>query len=126
VAHGFAGQGVCQPQGHRFVREQLQCPPFPSRWRGTTGDRDEMRRAFAREPGRGARSWPFRERPEALFHEALARALDRDATRRDLLGNFLIAESFIGFQQNARARHLAGGGLAGVEQAQKCVSLCRC
>ena len=71
-----------------------------------------MRRAFAREPGRGARSWPFRERPEVLCHEALARALDRDATRRDLLHDFLVAESFIGFEQNARARHLSSSGLA--------------
>jgi hypothetical protein len=83
-----------------------------------------MRRAFAAEPGRGSRPWPFRERPQALFHEALARALDRDTTRRDLLSNFLIAEAFIGFQQNACARHLSGGGLAGVDQTQKCVSLC--
>lgn len=85
-----------------------------------------MRRTFAAEPGRGARPRPLRERPEALFHEALARALDCHATRRDLLCDFLIAESFIGFQQNACARHLSGGGLAGVDQAQKCVSLCRC
>ena len=75
-----------------------------------------MRRAFAREPGRGARPRPFRERPEVLFHKALARALDRDSTGRDLLRNFLIAEAFIGFQQNARACHLSGGGLAGVDQ----------
>jgi hypothetical protein len=83
-----------------------------------------MRRAFAAEPGRGSRPRPLRERPEALFHEALARTLDRDATRRDLLSNFFITESFIGFQQNAGARHLSGGGFAGVDQTQKCVSLC--
>ena len=71
-----------------------------------------MRRAFAREPGRSARPWPFRECPEALFHKALARALDRDATRRDLLCYFLVAESFIGFEQNARAGHLSSSGLA--------------
>ena len=76
-----------------------------------------MGRAFAREPGRGARPRPFRERPEVLFHKALARALDRDATRRDLLGNFLIVEPFIGFQQNTGARHLSRGGLARADEA---------
>ena len=77
-----------------------------------------MRRAFAREPGRGARPRPFRERPEVLFHKALARALDRDATRRDLLGNFLIAEPFIGFQQNAGTGHLPRRTLARADESQ--------
>ena len=112
MAHGFAAEGVGQPQRHRLVREQPQRPPFPPSGRRTTGDRDEMGRAFPREPGRRARPRPFRKRPEALFHKALARALDRDATGRDLLGNFLIAEPFVSFQQNAGARHLSGGGLA--------------
>ena len=76
-----------------------------------------MRRTFAAEPGRGARPRPLRERPEALFHEALARALDCHATRRDLLGDFLIAESFIGFQQNAGSCHLASRGLARADEA---------
>lgn len=69
-----------------------------------------MRRAFARQPGRSARSRPFRERPEALFHKALARAFDCDATGRHFLRYFLIAEPFVSFQQNASAGHLAGGG----------------
>ena len=69
-----------------------------------------MRRTFAREPGRSARSRPFRKRPEALFHKALARAFDRDATGRDFLRYFLIAEPFVSFQQNASAGHLSGGG----------------
>lgn len=73
--------------------------------------------AFAREPGRGARPRPFRERPKVLCHKALARAFDRDAAGRDLLGNFLIAEPFIGFQQNAGAGHLADGGFAGADEA---------
>jgi hypothetical protein len=81
-----------------------------------------MRRAFAREPGRGARPRPFRERPEVLFHKALARTLDRDATRRDLLGNFLIAEPFIGFQQNAGSCHVASHGLARADEAEECFS----
>jgi hypothetical protein len=84
-----------------------------------------MRRTFAGEPGRGSRPRPLRECPQALLHEALARALDRNATRRDLLSNFLITEPFISFQQNAGARYLSGGGLARVDQPQKCVSLCR-
>lgn len=71
-----------------------------------------MRRPFACEPGRGARPRPFRERPEALFHKALARAFDRDTTGRDLLHDFLIAEPFVGLQQNTRPGHLAGGGFA--------------
>lgn len=69
-----------------------------------------MGRAFAREPRRGSRPWSFRERPEALFHKALARAFDRSATGCDLLGNLFIAEPFVSFQQNASAGHLAGGG----------------
>jgi len=80
-----------------------------------------MCRAFARKPGRGACPRSFQERPEILFHKTLARALDRDATRRDLLDNFLIAEPFIGFQQNARACHLASRGLARADEAEECV-----
>jgi hypothetical protein len=71
-----------------------------------------MGRAFAREPGRGSRSRSFRQRPQALFHKALARAFNRDATGRYLLGNLFIAQPFIGFQQNAGTRHLSGDGLA--------------
>lgn len=76
-----------------------------------------MGRAFASEPGRCTRPRPFGERPQALFHKALARAFDRSATGRNFLGNFLIVEPFIGFQQNAGARHLAGGGLARADEA---------
>ena len=79
-----------------------------------------MRRAFACEPGRGARPRPFRERPEVLFHKALARALDRDTTGRDLLHDFLIAEPFVGFQQNAGPCHLASRGLARANEAEEC------
>lgn len=75
---------------------------------------------FAGEPGRRARPWSFRERPEALFHKTLARTLDRDATGRDFLRDFLVAESFIGFQQNAGAGHLSGSGLARADEAQEC------
>jgi hypothetical protein len=53
--------------------------------------------AFASEPGRGPGPRPFGQRPQALCHKALARAFDRDAAGRDLLGNCLIAEPFIGF-----------------------------
>lgn len=112
MAHGFAAEGVGQSQGYRFVRQQPQRPPFPSSRGGTTGDRDEMRRTFACESGRSARPRPFRERPEALFHKALARAFDRDTTGRDLLRYFLIAEPVVSFQQNASAGHLSGGGFA--------------
>jgi len=119
LAHGFAAEGVGQPQGYRFVRQQPQRPPFPASRGGTTGDRNEMRRAFAREPGRGARPRPFRECPEALFHKALARTFDRDATGRDLLHDFLIAEPFVGFQQNPCPGHLAGGGFAGADEAEE-------
>lgn len=76
-----------------------------------------MGRTFAREPGRGARPRSFGECPQALFHKALARAFDRGTAGRDLLGNFLIAESFIGFQQNAGARHLSCRGLARADEA---------
>lgn len=76
-----------------------------------------MGRPFAREPGRGSRPWSFRQRPQALFHEALARAFDRGATGRDLLGNLFIAEPFIGFQHNAGAHHLSGCGLARADKA---------
>ena len=81
-----------------------------------------MRRAFTREPARGARPRPVRERPEALFHKALARAFDRDATGRDLLHDFLIAEPFVGFQQNAGSCHLASRGLARANEAEECFS----
>jgi hypothetical protein len=81
-----------------------------------------MRRAFTREPARGARPRSFRECPEVLFHKALARAFDRDATGRDLLHDFLIAEPFIGFQQNAGSCHLARRGLARANEAEECVS----
>ena len=72
---------------------------------------------FAREPGRGSRPWSFRQRPQALLHKALARAFDRGTTGRDLLGNFFIAESFIGFQQNAGTHHLPGCSLARANKA---------
>lgn len=81
-----------------------------------------MRLPFAGQPGWGTRPRPFRECPEALFHNALARALDRDATGRDLLGNFLIAEPFVSVQQDAGARHLSSGGLARADEAQQCLS----
>jgi hypothetical protein len=76
-----------------------------------------MGRAFAREPRRGPRPWSFRECPQALCHEALARALDRDAAGGDLLGNLFITEPFIGFQQNAGAGHLSCCGLARADEA---------
>jgi len=71
-----------------------------------------MRRTFAREPGRRARPWPFRECPEALFHKALACTFDRNATSRHFLRDFLVAEPFVSFQQNAGTGHLSGGGFA--------------
>lgn len=117
MAHGLAGQGVGQPQSYGLVREQPQRPAFPPSGRGTTGDRDEMGLAFAREPGRCARTRPFHERPEVLFHKALARALDRDSTGRNLLHNFLIGEPFISFQQDAGACHLSSCGLARSDEA---------
>jgi hypothetical protein len=83
-----------------------------------------MGRPFAREPRRGSRPWSFRQRPQALFHKALAGALDRDAAGGDLLGNLLIAESFIGFQQNAGTGHLARRGLARAHEPDKRLSLC--
>jgi hypothetical protein len=76
-----------------------------------------MGRAFARKPGRGPRPRPFSEHAKALFHKSLARAFDGDTTGRDLLSNFLIAESFIGFQQNPGARHLSYCGLARADEA---------
>lgn len=76
-----------------------------------------MGRTFAREPGRGSRPRSFGECPQALFHKALARAFDRGTAGRDLLNNFLIVEPFIGFQQNAGARHLSCCGLARADEA---------
>ena len=78
-----------------------------------------MGRTFAREPGRCACPRSLRECPEALFYEALARALDCDATGRDLLRNFLIAEPFIRFQQDAGTRHGASCGLARSDEGQE-------
>jgi hypothetical protein len=75
---------------------------------------------FARQPGRCTCPRPFRECPEALFHKALARPLDRDATGRDLLSNLLIREPFVGFQQDAGACPLASRGPARVNEVQKC------
>ena len=67
---------------------------------------------FACEARRGSSPRPFCERPETLFDKALARPLHGASTRRDLLRNFLIAEPFIGFQQDAGARDLSSRGLA--------------
>jgi hypothetical protein len=75
--------------------------------------------AFARQPGRRTCPRPLREGPEALFHKALARPLDRDTTGRDLLSNLLIREPFVGFQQDAGARHLASRGPARANEVQK-------
>ena len=85
-----------------------------------------MGRAFAREPGRRACPRPFGECPQALFHKALARTLDCDSTGGDLLRNFLIAEPFISFQQNAGACYLSSRRLARVDEVQECLSLFRC
>jgi len=82
-----------------------------------------MGRAFAREPRRCARPWSFPECPQALFHKALAGALDPDATGCDLLGNLFIAESVIGFQQNAGACHLAGCAFARADESPKGLAL---
>jgi hypothetical protein len=85
-----------------------------------------MGRAFAREPGRRTCPRSFSEGSHALFHKALAGALDRDATGGDLLGNLFIAESFIGFQQNAGACHLACCDFARADESQKGLSLFGC
>jgi len=79
-----------------------------------------MGRPFARQPGRRPYPRPLRECPEALFHKALARPLDRAATDRDLLGNLLLREPRVGFQQEAGARHLASRGPARAHEVQKC------
>jgi hypothetical protein len=76
-----------------------------------------MGRAFASEPGRCTCPRSFGEHPQALFHKSLACALDRDAAGRDLLGNFLIGEPFIGFQQNTGARDLSSRSLARADEA---------
>jgi hypothetical protein len=75
---------------------------------------------FARQPGRRPCPRSLPECPEALCHKALARPLDRDATGRDLLSNLLIREPFVGFQQDAGARHLASRGPARANEVQKC------
>jgi hypothetical protein len=80
---------------------------------------------FAREAGRSSGSWPFCQRRQVLFHKPLACPLDGHGTRRYLLGNVLIAQPFIGFQQNARARHLSGCGLAIPDEAYEGLSFFR-
>jgi hypothetical protein len=81
--------------------------------------------AFTGKPRPGARPRSFGQCPQALFHKALAGALDRDAARGDLLGNFFIAKPFSGFQQNAGTSHLARGRLARADERQERLSLFR-
>jgi hypothetical protein len=81
---------------------------------------------FAGKTRRGASPGPFRQRPQVLFDKPAPRALDGHHTGDDLLGNLFIAHPFIGFQQNARAGHLAGSGLASPDDTYERVSLlCR-
>lgn len=82
--------------------------------------------SFAGEAGRGSGSRPFRERPEVLFHKPLARPLDGVRAGRHLFHNFLIAQPFIGFQQNTGPRHLPCSGFAGADDAQESFPLFRC
>jgi hypothetical protein len=53
---------------------------------------------FAGEARRGSGPRPFRQRRQVLFYKPLACPLDSHWTRRYFLGNFLIAQPFIGFQ----------------------------
>lgn len=80
---------------------------------------------FAGETGRGSGAGPFGERREILFHKPLARPLDGDRAGRHLLRNFLIVQPFIGFQQNARPRHLPRRGLAVPDDAHEGVPFFR-
>jgi len=119
------GKGVRQPQRHRFGGEQAQGPPFPPCGGWTTRHRNQMGLRFAGEARWGSGPRSFRQRPEVLFHKPLARSLDCHRARCYLLRNFFIAQPFIGLQQNARARHLAGSRLASPDDAQKRVPLFR-
>ena len=74
---------------------------------------------FAGEAGRRSGAGPFRERREILFHKPLPRPLDGVRAGRHLLGNFLIRQPFIGFQQNACSRYLSHGSLAGLNEARE-------
>jgi hypothetical protein len=80
---------------------------------------------FAGESRRGPRARSFRQCPEALFHKALAGALDRDAASGNLLSNLLIAEPFVGFQHNACTGHLACCGFTRADESQERLSLFR-
>ena len=82
-----------------------------------------MGRTFAREPGRGARPRSFGECPQALCHKALARAFDRGTAGGDLLGNFLIVEPVIGFQQNASMGDFARCFFAGRDHVRQLLTL---
>jgi hypothetical protein len=74
---------------------------------------------FASKTGRRSGAGSFRERRKVLFHKPLARPLDGDRAGRHLLRNFLIAQPFIGFQQNACPRHLPRCGFAVPDDAHE-------
>jgi hypothetical protein len=80
---------------------------------------------FAGEARRRSGTGPFRERREVLFYKSLARPLNGVWAGRHLFRNFLIAQSFIGFQQNTGPRHLSCGGLAVPDDAQEGFPLVR-
>jgi hypothetical protein len=119
------GKSGRQPQRHRFGGEQAQGPPFPPCRGRTTRHRNQMGLSFAGEARWGSGPWSFRQRFEVFFHKPLARSLDCHGARCYLLRNFFIAQPFIGLQQNARARHLAGSRLADPDDVHERVPLFR-
>jgi hypothetical protein len=80
---------------------------------------------FAGKAGRRSGARPFGEGGEILFHKPLARPLDGVQAGRHLLGNFIICQPVVSFQQNTSACHLSSSSFASPDEAQKRIPLFR-
>lgn len=90
-------------------------PPFG---RDTTRDGDQMGLGFPVELARLPRAGPLLQGPQVLFDKAAARALNGGYAARQSLGNLVIGQSLIRFQQAARPCHFAGSGFTAPDHGQ--------
>jgi len=101
----------------QFTGQQLQCPTAAAcRWLGTGGG-DEQGLLLAREFAARSRARFFAERRfQVAEHEAAFGAVHGGPARANAPGNFLVAGSGIGRQQNLRAFKATRRVLAAVQQ----------